>query len=49
MTFSSAEAAHKEKHRLERELAKARFMMDVRATLQALSETLSETEDTGSK
>jgi transposase len=37
----------KEKARLEQELAKARFVVDVQAKLQALLETLSENEDTG--
>ncbi len=36
----------KEKARLERELAKARFVMDVQAKLQALLETLSEGAET---
>jgi transposase-like protein len=36
----------REKQRLEQELAKARFVMDVQAKLQALLETLSESEDT---
>lgn len=35
--------------RLEQELAKARFVMDVQAKLQALLEKLSESEDTGPK
>ena len=35
----------KEKARLEQELAKARFVVDVQAKLQALLETLSESED----
>jgi transposase-like protein len=35
----------KEKDRLERELAKARFVVDVQAKLQALLETLSESAD----
>jgi hypothetical protein len=39
----------KEKERLEQELAKARFVMDVQAELQALLEKLSESEDTGPK
>jgi transposase-like protein len=39
----------KEKERLERELAKARFVMDVQAKLQALLEKLSESEGTGTK
>jgi hypothetical protein len=39
----------KEKERLEQELAKARFVMDVQAKLQALLEKLSESEDTGTK
>ena len=38
---------HKEKARLEQELAKARFVVDVQAKLQALLETLCESEDTG--
>jgi transposase len=36
----------REKQRLEQELAKARFVMDVQAKLQALLEKLSESEDT---
>ena len=36
----------KEKVRLEQELAKARFVVDVQAKLQALLETLSESEET---
>ena len=39
----------KEKAQLEQELAKARFVVDVQAKLQALLETLSESEDTGPK
>lgn len=39
-------ALRREKERLEQELAKARFVMDVQAKLQALLETLSESEDT---
>ena len=39
----------KEKARLEQELAKARFVVDVQAELQALLETLSESEDTDPK
>ena len=39
----------KEKERLEQELAKARFVVEVQAKLQALLETLSESEDTGRK
>ena len=35
-----------EKQQLERELAKARFVVDVQAKLQALLETLSESADT---
>jgi transposase len=35
-----------EKKRLEQELAKARFVVDVQAKLHALLETLSESEDT---
>ena len=42
-------ALRKEKARLEQELAKARFVVDVQAKLQALLETLSESEDTGLK
>ena len=38
-----------EKERLEQELAKARFVVDVQAKLQALLERLSESGDTGSK
>src|ERR1700750_1708960 len=37
----------KEKAKLERELAKARFVVDVQAKLQALLETISESADTG--
>jgi transposase len=37
----------KEKAKLERELAKARFVVDVQAKLQALLETISEGADTG--
>jgi transposase len=37
----------KEKARLEQELAKARFVVDVQAKLQALLETISESADTG--
>ena len=40
-------ALRRGKERLEQELAKARFVMDVQAKLQALLETLSEGEDTG--
>ena len=40
---------HKEKARLEQELAKARFVVDVQAKLQALLETLSESADTDPK
>ncbi len=36
-----------EKARLEQELAKARFVVDVQAKLQALLETLSESKDSG--
>lgn len=36
-----------EKQRLEQELAKARFVVDVQAKLHALLETLSESADTG--
>ena len=39
---------HKEKARLEQELAKARFVVDVQAKLQALLEKLSESADTDS-
>jgi transposase-like protein len=39
----------KEKERLEQELAKARFVVEVQAKLQALLETLSESGDTGNK
>jgi len=39
----------KEKTRLEQELARARFVVDVQAKLQALLETLSESEDTEPK
>ena len=42
-------ALRREKERLEQELAKARFVMDVQSKLQALLETLSESEDTGPK
>jgi transposase len=38
-----------EKHQLEQELAKARFVVDVQAKLHALLETLSESADTESK
>jgi transposase-like protein len=38
-----------EKQRLEQELAKARFVMDVQAKLQALLEQLSESADTETK
>ena len=37
----------KEKAQLEQELAKARFVVDVQAKLQALLETISEGADTG--
>ena len=37
----------KEKAKLEQELAKARFVVDVQAKLQALLETISEGADTG--
>ena len=37
---------HKEKHGMEQELAKTRFVVDVQAKLQALLETLSESADT---
>jgi transposase-like protein len=40
---------NKEKTRLEQELAKARFVVEVQAKLQALLETLSESEDTDPK
>ena len=40
---------HKEKARLEQELAKARFVVEVQAKLQALLETLSESADTDPK
>jgi transposase-like protein len=40
---------HKEKARLEQELAKARFVVEVQAKLQALLETLSESADTEPK
>jgi transposase-like protein len=40
-------ALQREKQRLEQELAKARFVMDVQAKLQALLEKLSESGDTG--
>ncbi len=36
----------REKERLEQELARARFVVEVQAKLQALLETLSESEDT---
>ena len=36
----------KEKHKLEQELAKARFVADVQSKLQALLETISESADT---
>jgi hypothetical protein len=42
-------ALRREKERLEQELAKARFVVDVQAKLQALLETLSESGDTGAK
>ena len=42
-------ALRKEKARLEQELAKARFVVDVQAKLQALLETLSESADTDPK
>ena len=42
-------ALPREKERLEQELAKARFVVDVQAKLQALLETLSESGDTGTK
>jgi transposase-like protein len=37
----------KEKAKLEQELAKARFVVDVQSKLQALLETISESADTG--
>ena len=40
-------ALRKEKARLEQELARARFVVEVQAKLQALLETISESEDTG--
>jgi transposase-like protein len=40
-------ALRKEKARLEQELARARFVVEVQAKLQALLEPLSESEDTG--
>jgi hypothetical protein len=42
-------ALRREKERLEQELAKARFVVDVQAKLQALLERLSESGDTGTK
>jgi transposase len=42
-------ALEREKKRLEQELAKARFVVEVQAKLQALLETLSGSEDTGPK
>jgi transposase len=42
-------ALRREKERLEQELAKARFVVDVQAKLQALLETLSESGDTESR
>src|SRR3974377_459177 len=42
-------ALRREKQRLEQELAKARFVMDVQAKLQALLEKLSGSEDTETK
>ncbi len=39
----------KEKAKLEQELAKARFVVDVQAKLHALLETLSESADTDPK
>ena len=42
-------ALRREKQRLEQELAKARFVVEVQAKLQALLETLSESEGTGPK
>ena len=40
-------ALRKEKARLEQELAKARFVVEVQAKLQALLGTISGSEDTG--
>ncbi len=40
-------ALEREKKRLEQELARARFVVDVQAKLQALLETLSESGDAG--
>ena len=40
-------ALRKEKARLEQELARARFVVEVQAKLQALLETISGSEDTG--
>jgi transposase len=42
-------ALERERQQLERELAKARFVMDVQAKLQELLEKLSESEDTEPK
>ena len=42
-------ALRREKERLEQELAKARFVVEVQAKLQALLETLSGSEDTDPK
>jgi len=42
-------ALERDRQRLEQDLAKARFVMDVQAKLQALLETLSESGDTGTK
>ena len=42
-------ALEREKQRLEQELAKARFVMDVQAKLQALLEQLSGSGDTGAR
>ena len=42
-------ALRRERQLLEQELAKARFVVEVQAKLQALLETLSESEDTGPK
>lgn len=42
-------ALETEKRRLEQELAKARFVVDVQAKLHALLETISEGADTGPK
>ncbi len=42
-------ALRREKERLEQELAKARFVMDVRAKLRAFLEKLSGSGDTGAR